>query len=231
MWENIKTCKNNTTYDVSALQHRKTSIRHGYLRHIRHPTPLDIAQTFLFTTLRLFGITKTQKQSYVPHFAPSIPHKHSKTQLFMTTSPFDTTQFKTTVLLTTIVCSSHSLIFPSESLCWFELCLRFDSAPFWLPYLSFEVSALLRTVLWNQLCTTPESQYTCHNCDSRIFPSESLSWFKLCFRTDRAQFRLPYLSFEVTALSRTVLPNRLCTTPESQSTCHLRTYIPTYMHT
>ena len=86
--------------------------------------------------------------------------------------------------------SSDSLIFPSESLCCFELCFRIAGAQFWLTYLSFGVAVLLRTVL---------------HSDSLIFPSESLCCFELCFRIDCAQFWLPYFSFGVTALLQTLL--------------------------
>ena len=44
-----------------------------------------------------------------------------------------------------------------------------------------------------------------------MFPSKSWHCFKLCFRSDRAQFRLTLFSFGVIALLRTVL----CTTSQA----------------
>ena len=129
------------------------------------------------STSELLKHTKAQKWQLKQHFWAAETCKSSKVHLKK--------HFCDSIGL-----SSDSLIFPSESLCCFELCFRIDSAQFWLTYLSFGVAVLLRTVL---------------NSDSLIFPSESLCCFELCFRIDCAQFWLPYLSFGVAALLRTLL--------------------------
>ena len=133
------------------------------------------------STSDLLKHTKAQKWQLKQHFWAAETCKSSKLHLKQ--------HFCDSIGL-----SSDSLIFPSESLCCFELCFRIDSAQFWLTYLSFGVAVLLRNVLSNRLYSVLthlsflQSRCAVSNCafestvlssDFLIFPSVSLHCFEL----------------------------------------------------